>query len=116
MATIRMRYEVEDYLDKKGRRPYTEWLFGLKDGVARSKLLARVYRASWGNFGDWKPLTGTKGLFEMREHHGPGYRIYFTIVGQKIILLLSGSCKGEQARAIRKATEYLEDYRRRTQT
>ena len=50
----------------------------------------------------------------MRDHYGQGYRIYYSIEGQKIILLLAGSTKKEQTKTIAKAKEYLADYKRRT--
>ncbi|MDO9415667.1 MAG: hypothetical protein Q7U22_06070 [Pararhizobium sp.] len=39
----------------------------------------------------------------MRIHYGQGYRIFYTIVGQKIVLLLTGSTKQDQAKVITKA-------------
>ena len=68
----------------------------LKDKTGQAKLLARIRRASFGNFGDWKEIKGAKGLYEMREHYGPGYRIFYTLVGKKLILLLAGSSKKDQ--------------------
>ena len=66
-----MIYEVEEYTTIGGREPFTEWLSGLKDRVARTKLIARIDRAAHGNFGDWKSLTGVKGVYEMRINYGP---------------------------------------------
>lgn len=73
----------------------------------------RVDRASLGNFGDWKELKGTQGVFEMREQYSPGFRIFYTLVGNKVILLLAGSTKKDQKATIKKAQEYLTDYKRR---
>jgi putative addiction module killer protein len=101
---------------RAAKAPFAEWLLGLKDHVARSRLTARIDRAAHGNFGDWKSLSGVKGLCEMRDQHGPGYRLFFAVVGGRIILLLAGSSKRDQDRAIAKAKEYLADYRARTRT
>jgi putative addiction module killer protein len=49
----------------------------------------------------------------MRISYGQGFRIYYTIVGQKIVLLLAGSTKQGQAKAIVKAAEYLAEANRR---
>lgn len=106
-------YQIEVYVTVDGKEPFNEWLLSLRDKAARDKLTARVDRAAHGNFGDWKPLTGMKGLFELREHHGPGHRVYFAMVGQTVLLLLAGSTKKDQRRVIRKAAEYLADYHRR---
>lgn len=108
-----MEYEVEEYQTAEGKKPFSEWLSGLADKRAQAKLLARINRASLGNFGDWKTLKDTGGLCEMREHYGPGYRIYYKAVGKRLILLLAGSSKRDQAATITKAVKYIEDYERR---
>src|ERR1700733_13840348 len=104
-----MDYEVEEYVMVSGRKPFAEWLADLRDRIARTKLTARIDRAARGNFGDWKSLSDARGVFEMRENYGPGYRIYYSVVGRKIILLLAGSTKKDQDRTIVKAKEYLAD-------
>ncbi|MDB5524259.1 MAG: hypothetical protein JWM58_2022 [Rhizobium sp.] len=107
------QYEIESYVTETGDAPFQAWIEDLKDSKAQIRLIARLERAAHGNFGDWKDLKGVKGLFEMRDHYGPGYRIYFSIVGQKIILLLAGSTKQQQDKAIARAEMYLTDYNRR---
>src|SRR5689334_1576265 len=109
-----MQYEIEEYVAADGSCPYAEWLGTLKDVVAQARLLARVDRAAHGNFGDWKALADTGGVHEMRDDYGPGYRVYYSIVGRKIILLLAGSTKRDQDRIIKKAAKYLSDFRTRT--
>ena len=106
-------YAIEEYQTEEGKNPLSEWLIELRDKRAQAKLRARITRAELGNLGDWKALDGTDGLYEMREHYGPGYRIFFSIVGRKIILLLAGSTKQEQRRVIARAKDYLLDYERR---
>ncbi len=49
----------------------------------------------------------------MREHYGPGYRIFCTLVGKKLIVLLVGSSKKDQKKAIAEAKKYLADYAER---
>jgi putative addiction module killer protein len=48
-----------------------------------------------------KPLG--EGVFELRVHSGPGYRLYFTRRGPVIILLLCAGDKGSQNRDVREA-------------
>jgi putative addiction module killer protein len=108
-----VEYEVEEYQTAEGKKPFSEWLSGLSDKRAQAKLLARINRASLSNFGDWKALKNTGGLCEMREHYGPGFRIYYKVVGKRLILLLAGSIKRDQDATITKAVKYLEDYERR---
>jgi len=49
----------------------------------------------------------------MRIHYGPGLRIYYSKIGNKIVLLLCGGNKGSQNKDIIKAREYLRDYQSR---
>ena len=107
-------YEVEEYVTEDGVSPFAEWLSGLRDRRARMRILARLDRASLGNLGDWKALSGAEGLAALRDPYGPGYRVYFGFVGNRVILLLGGSTKRQQNAAIRKATACLNDYRRRS--
>ena len=99
------------FQEVKGRVPFEDYLNGLKDIVGKAKILARVDRAEKGNFGDYKHLKD--GLFEMRDDYGPGYRIYFGVDGDEIILLLLAGTKREQGRDIIKAYEYLETVRKK---
>ncbi|MBL1419968.1 MAG: type II toxin-antitoxin system RelE/ParE family toxin [Alphaproteobacteria bacterium] len=103
------KYQIEAYIAENGKVPFQDWLAGLKDSIAQTKVYARLDRASYGNFGDHKPIKGTKGLFEMRDRHGAGLRIYYTIIDAKIVLLLAGSTKKDQNKVIAKAKQYLED-------
>ncbi len=107
------KYEVEEYVTERSKAPFAEWLLHLKDKTGQAKILTRVRRASFGNFGDWKEIKGAKGLYEMREHYGPGYRIFYTIVGNKLIVLLAGSSKKDQKKALAQAKKYLADYEER---
>ena len=92
----------------KSTRPNLE-----KSAEAKTQVVARIRRAALGNFGDWKTLAGGDGIHEMRLHSGPGFRIFYAIVGQTIILLLAGSTKKDQDLTIAKAKSYNEDYARR---
>lgn len=110
---MRQVYDIEVYEDEKGEVPFSDWLLKLKDKLAVAKIHSRIDRASLGNFGDWKDIKGAKGIFEMREHYGQGFRVFYTIIGNKIVLLLAGSTKRDQKKTINKAKEYLADYERR---
>ena len=109
-----VQYDIEEYETITGSVPFGEWLLKLKDNMAQAKIRARIRRASFGNFGDWKDIKGVKGIFEMREHYGQGFRIFYAIVGKKLVLLLAGSTKKDQKKTIAKAKEYLADYVERT--
>jgi len=44
-----------------------------------------------------------QGVAEMRVHFGPGYRVYFTRVGDVVFVLLCGGTKRWRQRDIAKA-------------
>ncbi len=108
MANIELHY----YQTSVGRRPFTEWLNGLNDRQARTKIEARLARVAVGNLGDVE--TVGEGVMEMRIDWGPGYRVYFYRLGQVIILLLCGGDKRTQQKDIRRAKAYFEDYKTRS--
>lgn len=81
--------------------PFDEWLRFLKDRTGKLRILARLTSAEQGNFGDCAPVGGE--VFEMRIHHGPGYRVYYTRRGATLYLLLIGGDKSSQKRDIKKA-------------
>ena len=89
---------------------FKEWVSGLKDARARARIAARVRRAELGNFDDSKSVGG--GVSEMRIDHGPGYRLYFTVRGQSLILLLCGGDKRTQVTDIRRAQQMLSELKR----
>ena len=109
-------YEIEDYTTEDGRSPFAEWLDGLKDRRAQARILARLDRVQLGNLGDWKVLAGTGGVAELRDPYGPGLRVYFARIDNRIVLLLAGSTKADQKKAVLLAEANLKDYQRRTQT
>jgi putative addiction module killer protein len=102
------RYRTED-----GYEVVTEWLAGLRDIRARARIAARVDRLKAGNFGDCKPLRD--GVSELRVDYGPGYRVYFGMVGRTVVLLLCGGDKRTQDADIDKAVDFLADFKRRVE-
>jgi putative addiction module killer protein len=101
-------YETED-----GKRPFSDWLKSIRDTRTRVRLTKRLEKVERGVLGDFKPLEGANGIYELREHYGPGYRIYYSRKSGRVILLLAGSDKDDQDRTIDKAKQYLADYERR---
>lgn len=80
---------------------YAKWLDSLRDIHARARVLARVERLAAGNPGDVKPIG--EGVSELRIDCGPGYRVYYTMRGRTVIILLAGGDKRTQAADIRTA-------------
>jgi len=87
----------------KRTETFARWLDGLKDRAAKARLIRRLERAAKGHLGDVKPVGG--GVFEMREFFGPGWRMYYTLRGQTLIVMLAGGKKSTQQRNIARAIE-----------
>jgi putative addiction module killer protein len=97
-----------------GKDVFDEWLSDLADARAQAKIATRIDRLAAGNFGDCKPLQ--KGVSELRIDWGPGYRVYYAMVGKVCVLLLCGGDKRKQSADINRAIEYLTDYQERGET
>jgi putative addiction module killer protein len=82
---------------------FDRWLAGLKDHKAKARIAQRIRSAEYGNFGDCKPVGG--GVFEMRVHVGPGYRVYYTRRGDVVYVLLCGGDKSSQSKDIARAID-----------
>jgi putative addiction module killer protein len=82
---------------------FSQWLMKLKDMRARIAIVRRIERAQSGNLGDVKSVG--ESIYEIRIDMGPGYRLYYTIRGDAIIILLVGGDKSTQQRDIEKAIE-----------
>lgn len=82
---------------------FNAWLLGLKDGMTHRRLLARLRKASLGNLGDVKSVGS--GVFEMREHFGPGWRMYYVQRGTVLIVMLGGGDKSTQVADIARAVK-----------
>ena len=84
-----------------GKDLFGNWLDGLADIMARAAILKRIDRVEEGNFGDHRDIG--QGVWELRIHYGPGYRVYYGEAGLIIVLLLCGGDKASQKKDIHKA-------------
>ena len=82
---------------------FEAWIDGLKDMRAVARIEVRLRRLSLGHLGDAKSLGD--GVSEMRIDYGPGYRLYFTRRGDKIVILLCGGDKKRQSDDIARAKQ-----------
>ncbi len=103
--------EVVHYITENNRDPFQEWLDALRDNRAKVTVLRRIDRVALGNFGDHKVCRD--GVYEMRVDVGPGYRVYYFLYDQMIIVLLCAGCKRTQDGDIRKAVSYKADFLQR---
>lgn len=87
---------------------YSKWLRKIRDYNARAAILKRMVRIGNGNLGDYKSVGSS--VFEFRIDYGPGYRVYFSMNGREIILLLIGGDKSTQRADIRMAQTLRNEY------
>ena len=80
---------------------YRAWINGLKDLAGRARVQMRVDRLVHGNPGKHRVLSG--GVSELKIDFGPGYRVYYTQRGSRLLLLLAGGDKSTQQRDIDRA-------------
>jgi putative addiction module killer protein len=92
-----MTYQVEQ------TEIFEAWHLGLRDLQARFAIGRRIRRAENGNLGVVKSVG--EGVSEMKIDMGPGYRLYFTMRGQTVILLLCGGDKHTQNTDIMRAKD-----------
>jgi len=82
---------------------YRDWIDDLKDRTGRARVLMRVDRLIHGNAGSHRHLT--EGVSELKIDAGPGYRVYYSQRGNKILLLIAGGDKSSQTKDIALALE-----------
>jgi putative addiction module killer protein len=105
--------EIRHYVSRAGIDIFDGWLSALADRRAQAKITSRINRLAAGNFGDCKPLR--HGVCDLRIDWGPGYRIYYAMIGKVCVLLLCGGDKRKQSADIGRAIEYFNDYKARTE-
>lgn len=98
------------YKTTEGKTPFLDWMESIQDFKTRGRIRARIDRLFLGNPGDYKGIGD--GVFELRFHFGPGYRVYYGQEGEVLIILLCGGEKSRQDKDIKKAKQYLNDFRR----
>lgn len=83
---------------------FDKWLRKLKDLRAKAKIIFRIQKLEEEeHLGDVKSVGD--GISEIRINYAKGYRIYFKLYGDKIIILLIGGDKSTQSTDIKKAKD-----------
>ena len=88
-------------LEVRRTTEFIDWLLELRDVAARVRIAKRIDRIAQGNFGDAKSVGD--GVSELRFTFGPGYRIYYTRLGDVVVILLCGGDKASQGGDIERA-------------
>lgn len=104
--------EIRHYVSRMGKDLFEDWITQLADPRTQAKVATRIDRLAAGNFGDCKRLR--HGLCELRIDWGPGYRVYYAMLGRNRVLLLCGGDKRKQRSDIDRALECMRDYKERT--
>lgn len=103
-------YELFIYETSEHEFPFEIWLNDVRDLKTQAIIRAKLDRLRLGLFGNTKSVSS--GVFELKVDYGPGYRIYFGLAGQLVILLLWGGSKKTQASDIERASTYWQNYKR----
>ena len=98
--------EIKFYQLENGKEPIKDWLLSL-DKSMRAKVIKRIERIYDDNFGDYKQLSSK--LYELRFTLSKGYRIYYTIQNDIVVLLLNAGDKSKQSSDIELAKNYLKN-------
>ena len=99
--------KVVEYIDDSGKSPFGKW-FKKLERQTRARIAARISRFETGNLGDTKVVG--EGVFEARIFLGPGYRVYFGLDGDTLIVLVGGGDKSSQSRDIAAAIKNWKNY------
>lgn len=91
---------------------YDRWIGKLKDRKAKFRINRYFKRLADGGAitGDYKMVR--PHLLEVRFHVGPGYRVYLTQSGRRIVVLLVGGDKSTQSADIDKSEKLCIEWRR----
>ena len=88
---------------------YANWIDTLKDQAGRARILMRVERLIGGNPGQHRNLTD--GVSELKVDVGPGYRVYYSLRGTRLLLLLVGGDKSSQSKDIQLAIKLAKNFK-----
>lgn len=105
--------EIQYYETPNGKLPAKEWLSSLKDGLSQAILYKRIRQAGLGQFGKIRNIGD--GISELKIDYGPGFRIYYGIHEDKLILILMGGSKRTQESDIKKAKAYWTEWKERNE-
>ena len=86
---------------------FATWHAGLRDLRAKVAIARRIERVAAGTLGDVKSLGGD--LSALRVDIGPGYRLYFTMRGGVMVILLAGGDKRTQDTDIKRARKLAQE-------
>lgn len=93
--------------------PAYEYIKKLKDPIGRQKIRTNIRKAEKGNFGkegsDYRHISGD--IWELKIDYGPGYRVYFGLENDSLILLLLAGSKKSQTKDIEDSKKYWNEFK-----
>ena len=104
---------VEYYKTLSGKESAREWLSSIKDTLTQAILYKRIRQAGLGQFGRTRNVGNS--VWELKIDYGPGYRVYYGIDGDELILILMGGSKKTQSADIKKAQSSWLEWKERKQ-
>lgn len=105
---MQKKFKVLEYVDQNGNCPFRDW-FNSLDPVTAARAATYVERVVQGNHSNVSPIGS--GLSEIKLNYGPGYRIYYGKEKDYILILLGGSSKKGQQRAIDRAKKLWQEHK-----
>jgi len=90
---------------EQGHSPFTRWFLNI-NAIATAKITTALYRLAQGNVSNTKSVG--KGVFKYKVNFGPGYRIYYAMDENTLVILLNDGTKQRQKNDIRLSQNVLE--------
>lgn len=86
---------------RTGKCPFEAWYKSVRDIRARQRIFSTITRLADPAYRTFKSVG--EGVQELRIFHGPGYRVYFGMKGDQLVVLIGGGDKGSQREDINEA-------------
>lgn len=86
-------FSLLEYVSYSGRNFFQEWIGKFPPEIT-SVFYSRLLKIRSGLLGDVKHVG--LGVYEIRIHFGPGYRMYFGFHDRQTLVLLGGGTKHRQ--------------------
>jgi putative addiction module killer protein len=101
--------EIRRYETHLGRIPFDEWMDSIEGQDIFEIVMLRLDKVERGSLGETHGVGD--GVSELIIDHGPGYRIYYGLIGKQgdIVVLLLGGEKKTQKADIKVAKAYWND-------
>ncbi len=107
-----MKYIIKFYKTDENKTVVLDYLNSMTDIKARSRIFTSIEKLEGGKFGNCKRLN--EDIWELIINEGKGYRVYYTIYHNEVILLLCAGNKKTQSNDIKKAEQYKKTYENRS--